>query len=320
MSEKTITSSKNNILLSSLASIAVITIMIFLSEITGEKEIIFPEIAAISVGSFLSPQKSWNVNHIRMILTISLCAVLGVLIVLFVPFPLWIQVLLAYVVGHLIFSYSGTSFAPMISAIVLPVLIQTKSPVYIIAAISLTVFICILRQLLVINGIKTEPDFIPLPNPDKNAFKLMLIRIILVAAISFVFLCLIKEINGVNVRFCMAPPLLVAFTELSKPGSKAIKNPHKVILLISLCGLIGSVSRLIFCTFFGLPLTMACVIATTAMIALLYSFKLFLPPAGAICILAMLIPEEALIPYSVEILAGISILVFAAYMINKSDI
>ena len=52
-------------------------------------------------------------------------AVLGVGIVLFLPAALWVKITVAYAVSEVIFLFSGTSFAPMISAIVLPVLLST---------------------------------------------------------------------------------------------------------------------------------------------------------------------------------------------------
>ena len=78
--------------------VLVITVMVFAAEISGEKEIIFPEVAAIACGAFIAPKMPWVTNYIRMFICIAICAVLGVLIVMFLPVPLWAQLIVAYAV------------------------------------------------------------------------------------------------------------------------------------------------------------------------------------------------------------------------------
>ena len=52
---------------------------------------------------------------------------------------LYLEILIAFVFAQILFMLSGTTFAPMISAIVLPVMMQTESFIYPIAAFLLTV-------------------------------------------------------------------------------------------------------------------------------------------------------------------------------------
>ena len=118
----------------SVCMFVVLCAMVAAAEVTGEAEIIFPEVAALSVGCFLAPRLVWRTSALRMILCIAVCAAGGVCIVRFVPLPLWAQFSLAFAVGQMVLFVSGTTFAPLISAIALPVLIQTRSVVYIVAA------------------------------------------------------------------------------------------------------------------------------------------------------------------------------------------
>ncbi|MBR1721610.1 MAG: hypothetical protein IJ727_03865, partial [Treponema sp.] len=133
--------------------------MVFASEVTGEKEIIFPELAALAVGCFLTPRLVWKTSYLKIISSISLCALLGLGIVCFLPVPLWSQFLLAFALGQLIFFLSKTTFAPMISAISLPVLIQTKSPVYVLSAFLLTFLVILLSLFLEKKGKKAENKY-----------------------------------------------------------------------------------------------------------------------------------------------------------------
>lgn len=58
--------------------------MIGVSELLGEKEIIFPEITALTVGAIAAPKQSWRVSRVRMMLLIAVCSVLGILIVRYI--------------------------------------------------------------------------------------------------------------------------------------------------------------------------------------------------------------------------------------------
>ena len=104
-------------------AMVIVTLMTAAACLLGNKEIIFPEIAAIAVGGLIAPKMVWNTNKRRILFFITLCAVLGVGIVRYVPLPLWMQMAMAFFISQIIFIYSGTSFAPMISAIVLPVML-----------------------------------------------------------------------------------------------------------------------------------------------------------------------------------------------------
>ena len=79
------------------------------------------------------------------------------------------------------------------------------------------------------------------------------------------------------------------------------------VSLISLCALSGAFCRYTITSVAGLPLTLAAVLAMTISIILIYSFRMYLPPAGALTLLAMLIPRAALAIYPVSVFAGVSI-------------
>ena len=236
-----------------------------------------------------------------MFLTISLCALLGVLIVIYVPLPLWGQFVLVFAIGQAVLYFSRTSFAPLISAIALPVLIQTRSFVYVVAAVGLTFLVVILRFLLEKIHAKEENHYEPVIVESKDALKVNAFRIASVALISF--FCI-----RFDVRFCVAPPLLVAFTELTNKNSGAAKRPFSVVALVSLCAVCGSATRILLSSLPYFPLTAAAFFACVCVQILVKLFRFPFPPAAAMSILAFLIPESAVTFYPVQVLAGISLL------------
>ncbi len=290
-----------------IATILVITAMILAADLAGEKEIIFPEIAALSAGCFLAPQLPWRTNYRRLLFFIELCAFLGVGIVLFIPAPLTVQVILAFMIGQLVYLFSGTSLAPMISAIVLPVLLQTRTPVYLIAAFCLTLLMVLLRTFLERAGVK-EPDtryFHPVPKPDWHKMNQFVFRSIYVAALASICLPL-------GARFLIAPPLLVAFTEITDNNHPAYRRKYQMIALVTLCALSGALCRYGLVMQLGLAPALAAVCISLLIILWMFLFHFYFPPAGAMAVLAMLIPDTAVLLYPLYACAGISLLTLGA--------
>ena len=299
---------KRNLIVNGLV-ICIVAAMVGAAELLGQHEIIFPEITAIAVGALMAPKMAWRTNRVRILILVMVCAVLGLGIVLWVPGPGWVKVTLAYGVAEVIFLLSGTSFAPMISAIALPVLLGTESVVYPIAALVLTGLILGFHILLERTGIKEPIVFVPVP-ADKQDWADAVVRLCLVAAAAWIVLRL-------DQRFVIAPPLLVAFTEFSKRSSGARRTPVKVVAAITLCGLAGAVCRYVVHLRLELPLTLAAVVAAVLMILILTGLKAYVPPAGALCILPMLIPAEKVLGYPLQILAGAALFMALALLLFR---
>lgn len=293
----------------------IVAVMVGAAELLGESEIIFPEITAIAVGALMAPKLAWKTNRKRILILIMICAILGIGIVRFVPGPTWVKITLAYAVAEVIYLKSGTSFAPMISAIALPVLLGAESIVYPIAAFALTTLILLCHMALERTGIKERVVFVPVGTGRQDWID---------AAVRLGFVALTAwAVLKLNSRFVIAPPLLVAFTEFSKRDSGARKRPMAVVAAIALCGLAGTICRYVIHLSLQLPLTLAAVIAAVFMIAILERLKVYVPPAGALCILPMLIPAERVIGYPIQILIGaalfmgLSLLVFPKKRIDS---
>ena len=63
------------------SALAMIALMVGVAELTGEREIIFPEMAALTIGLWISDKHIWQVGNGQLILLMTLAAVAGVLIV-----------------------------------------------------------------------------------------------------------------------------------------------------------------------------------------------------------------------------------------------
>lgn len=130
-----------------ITAVAVTAIMIIAAVVIKEKEIIFPEIAAIAIGWLAAPKKSWKVNEFQMIFMIAVCAFAGIAIVRYLNADIKIQIILSFIFAQTVYLISNTTFMPAISAAVLPVLLQTETIIYPLSAIIFTSLVCAAGRL-----------------------------------------------------------------------------------------------------------------------------------------------------------------------------
>lgn len=297
-------------LMGGACTLIMVLIMIGLAEVLQEKEIIFPEMTALAIGTLLAPKLSWQVSRSKMIGMIGLCSFLGWGISSMLPLPLGVKILVGFTAAQWLLLQSRTSFAPCISAVVLPILMGTKSLVYPVSAIGLTLLLIGIEWLY--NAwIQTERTaYIPLPRPTRADYLAVGKRLLIVSAL--VIVCL-----PIHFQFCIAPPILVAFTEFTKPQCVARKQPVLAVGTIFLCSLVGALSRMILSCYFGLSIIAAVFVGTIGMLVILHFLKCYLPPAGALTILPMMIPEASLMAYPFLVLMGTSCLMGSALLFFK---
>ena len=279
------------------------------SELLHDKEIIFPEITAVAVGALAAPRMPWNTSRTRLLLTITAAAVTGVGMVLLVPAALVFRIPLAIICAVVWVALSGTEFLPAVSACVLPVLLGTRSPVYIGSVAVMTSLILLAQYILERCGIREKNVFVPV-KPDKRLFGLR-IRQIAAASLICVLPAISKEI------FFIAPPLIVAFFEMSKPGSRLMERAPLAVALIVFAAVSGVLSRFVLTERLGLPLAVSAAVSCGAVLIAVYRSGLFFPPCGAIATLPLIIPRGALLRFPFEIAAGTLIFVAAAFALSK---
>lgn len=295
-------------ILSYISTLILVACMTVSAEILNEKEIIFPEITALAIGYLVAEKRSWKVNGRRMLGLISLCAVFGVLIVRYIHLGIYPQIIIAFAISQIVFMFSKTTFAPLISAIVLPVMMQTTSFVYPLAAFLLTVAVILFRKIFESTGIKEKEPYEPVTLNFRADIIDTVIRIICVSVIGYIAFSL-------DFRFAVAPPLLVVFTEFSRPNNKARLKPIKPVLVLTACAFVGVLARYIINIQCGLPLTIAALMATAIMLMILYFAKVYMPPVGAITILSMIIPQASLLTYPLQIFAGSAVTVILSRLL-----
>ena len=127
-------------------SLVMILLMIGVAEILQEKEIIFPEMAALTIGMWIVDKRVWRIKTGQMLLLMTLGACTGVLLVLYSPFPLVVNIAIAFLFAGISLLFTRASLFPMISACVLPVLLKTESWVYPVSVFVMTLIILVIQR------------------------------------------------------------------------------------------------------------------------------------------------------------------------------
>lgn len=286
--------------------------MVFVSEVSKQSEIIFPEICALIIGAWISEQQIWNTNKRRIFILMTAAAVFGVVTVLYIHLPMILQVCLCFAFTGFILTLFRTNFVPIISACILPVYLQTKSWIYPIAVSIMALVIIFAQWLMEKYHMRPVNKFVPCEINIKSEiikwFKLLFV-FCLIAIIPF-------EIHQI---YFLAPPLIVMFTELSNPDSPAREKPLLVIGLMTFGAFVGCAIRLILNVYLNVHLFICAAIACFILFKTLDKLKMYFPPAGAILLIPMLLDKSLLLKLPLEVFIGAIILCYTAIFLFKKE-
>lgn len=261
--------------------------MVGVAEWTGEKEILFPEMVALTIGLLLVDKRVWNVQRWQIVLLMSLGALVGIGIVRYSPWPVLANLCLAFAFAVFCLWSSRTTLIPLISACVLPVLLHTESLVYPVTVFSMSVWVVLGQKLLERYGIRGK---MPAVLPRKQRMKDLERWLILV--------CFVGIISGIALYmgypYLVLPPLMVTFAEIvhSKAGFR--NRPTQVFLFLVTAATWGTACQIIGYYYFHLPETLIAFCIAVFLFLLFEWTGKFFAPAGALAFIPLLLPREGL--------------------------
>lgn len=300
---------KNKELIPTLVSVGLTLLMVGAAEITGEKELIFPEVSAIAIGALAAPSNSWNTDRLRLFVTIMAAAATGMLIVRTVPFGTVFQLPIGLAAVMILITVSQTDFIPAVSACVLPIILGTRSPSYMVTVAVMTLLILTAQFILEKKGLRTPQTYAP-ERPSAAKLRLRLAQVIIAGII-----CMAAVKSGKP--FISAPPLIVAFAEMTSPNSAARKRMPTTAIMLSLSAFLGCSSRLLFTELLGLPMAFSAALTCCAVLFAVKRAELYFPPCGAIATLSFLIPSSSLLIFPFDITVGTLIFSSIAVLSSK---
>lgn len=283
-------------------------LMVAVSELAHEPEIIFPEIIALLIGGLISPKQVWVCGGPMLVALMTLSALAGLGISAYLPLPLFFQLLLGFLFIAACLILTRTTLAPMISACILPILLHTTSWIYPVSVFAASLIIVLVRALFQKLRYSAPADR-PEGKPDLRGELPAWGKLILVFAAA----ALLPALTG-NPYF-IAPPLLVTFVECShfKP---VMQKFWKKLIPFTLCtALLGVLARLVLVEALSLPGTLAALVIAGTLFLVIDKTALLFPPVGAIGFLPLILPAQGLWLYPLEVTAGLCVFLLAAHII-----
>lgn len=299
-------------LLPYILTFIMVCLMVGVSQWLNEPEIIFPEITALTIGSWLAPKQVWKTSPIKLILLILIYAILGVLMVRYIDISLELKVIVAFTICSVGLLISKTTFAPLISACILPILMGTESWIYPIAATFMTIIIVIVQKYLQDYEYSHIYQYQPVEFDYHHEFWLFLKRLLVVTGLTVVA-------TRLEIRLLIAPPLIVAFFELSGNHKKLRSQAPRLYGLTIFIAFISAYARYFFTLQYQIPLMITVALITLILLLSIYSLKIFFPPIGAIAILPMILSPDLLLIYPFLIAMGFALLIIFAFLISKEN-
>ena len=295
-----------------LISSVIVTLMVLAAELFEEPEIIFPEIAALTIGTLISKKMPWNTDYARMFVLMSISAVIGYLLSITDAIPLYPKIIFAFALCAASLIISRCTMLPMISACILPLLTSVRSIIYPISVILLTAAVITVRYILTKLGFINKQEYIKNEIDYRSEilhWGYLVAVLMAISAVALVF----------QIPFIISPPLIVAFAESSYAESPVRKNPTGFFFAMALCALIGTMGRLIFHEFAGLSLFVSVFITVIAAFYLLLLLDKLFPPAAALSVLPFILSEDTLLFYVMEVIIGAVALIAAALAYTKVE-
>lgn len=288
-------------------SIIVTMAMVGLAEVLNKEAIIFPEIAALCTGLIISPKKVWNSDRYTSWGLLCFSSLMGIIIVRYAQFPLFLQCIIALCVIVVVLMITKSTFFPAICAIMLPVLTHSGSLYYVASVCGFSAILFIIEALLVKHNLK---DAYTIDKMHLN--KTRIAKYLLVVIAYSLLLTLALHFNEV---YLIVPPLCVTFFEIATDEFSK-KRPFDIWLILSIAGGLGFLLSFMINSFgwsyFGCTLVIILVLYIV-----MFLTKLTFPPAGAICLLPLILPSDNIYRYPLEIMIGGAIVIILGYIINK---
>ncbi len=293
-------------------SVAFVVLMLLVSVLLDEKEWIFPEVVALSIGMIVIDKRVWEIGRIKMIILFVLMSIIGTVLALYSPFSLVVNLATSVACSALLLMLFKTNIYPLISAGALPLVLNMGSWLYPVVVLVLCSLLASLQYVMEQMGLREKVNFKEISvNWKKDLRKWA--KLILV-----IILCSIIPTKTGTVYF-IVPPLIVTLVELSNPYAGVRKYPVSIIFLLMMASLFGVAAHKILHIQYGFPIYVSAPVALIALFVLFEIMERRFAPAAAIAVLPTIINQNHIEFFPIEItISAITLVVVTTILFKKN--
>lgn len=278
-------------------SVVALAFMALGADVLGQREVIFPEIAALAIGLWMAEKRMWDVNGYEIPLLMTVSAVLGVLITTYLHVHIFVQLTLAFLISATMMTAMRVPLIPSIAAILLPVLLHTTSWYYPASVAVMTTIMAIGMSLLQRWGVKTKlPDATPHKERKILSAKAWTVRYLML-------LPLLAICAWQHWLFAIVPPLVIILIELANPKNMFRNRPVALWIDAVIVASVGTASRWLLLESLSMPHVVAVSLSFLIAILLLTRTKMMFPPVPALAVIPFILPDTYLW-FPIEVMFG----------------
>lgn len=282
-------------------ALLMVGLMAGIAETLGEKEIIFPEMAALTVGMWIVDKRVWQVNRWQLVILMTVGAIAGVTIVRYFALPLVVNLAIAFSWAALCLILSRTTLIPLLSACMLPVLLQTESWIYPLAVGMMSLILVAGNWGMEKKGWKNGTVYKPVGRTHHDIIFRWPFLLITVVSVAFLSL-------ATAAPYLILPPLVVTYVEFANSKAGFRNRPLQVVAILFVASCIG-VGFQMLGSFLHLPLFVVAVLIIASLFTLFEYMGKYFAPAGAVALIPLILPEENLIGLPLQVLMGAALFI-----------
>ncbi|MDD4991139.1 MAG: HPP family protein [Paludibacter sp.] len=282
-----------------------IGLMVGVSEWLGEKEILFPEMAALILGLWIIDKKIWTISRPMVVLLMTVSALFGIFLVRYSPFPLLANIAISFTFTSLCLFVTRTTLIPITSASMLPVLLGTHSFVYPLSVFTMSILLVCVQWIFEKKGLHKVISF----NSNKSPYRhspwhwiKLLLGLILIAAIPVY----------TGKMYFVVPPLVVTFVEFSSSSAGFRNRPVQVFFVLVVSAILGAFFQYTLHTVLGFSEVNTVLLLFTCLFLFIEIVGKPFAPACAIALIPMIIPQQNVLLYPLQVAGGAATFLFVA--------
>lgn len=269
-----------------------------------EKEIILPELAALSIGCFMYKKNTWTAKPLHLFLLPSVTAFLG-FFVNQLELNMSAKIVLVMIVMLTLLYWIRSSLAPALATGLLPIVTNCNSYIFIF---SIILFMGLLA-ILVAAFFKPEVSGAAVAEQPKPLLAILLFS---AAVITWALIC---SAAGIMQIAALPPIIVLAYEHLDKKMFSFVML-YKMVAVLVLAAFIGAQSF-----YFLDNYLLASIVNLILVTIILHYATMKMPPAYAMAMLPMVLPSYSPVSFTLDTAAAAVFLLGAIYiLINKTTI
>lgn len=306
-----------------LLALALVALMAATRYWGGVREALIPEIAALATGFWIQDKQIWRIGRWQTPLLLVAVALVAILANNYVP-NLTARLCIVFAVTALLLVLLKATLSPAFAVGMLPVLLGTTSFVYPLVVLVLATMLVLGQQAMDATGLREHEDLHhPMRTTWRNvlrwgALMLTLLPLMLVAE-------LLNESTQFaslpSASFCIAPPLVVAFVELSNSKGGFRFRLLQTWAMLLLAVFFGVASRLWLSISMGIAEPFSLLVAETLVFLMFRCFGKRFAPAAAMALIPFVVSVDAVsfLPLYIAIGATYVVLVARLFFIKTKN-